>query len=244
MSKIEALVLNVTDPQALAGFYCDVLGMTRINHKDGAAVGYERGGANIMFRQSSTPGPYKHNSNDRYWKIALTLPDLSHAHAWLARHGVAASDPHQFRDIGYLSHFTDPEGHVIELVQHTFLGSPLTQDGSSELPLGGGCEIGLVTLRTGDIAAEMERLQTCFGLRFLVREQVSDLGFDLYFFSGNGDDPPNPDPDALVNREWLYQRPYTVLEFQHRTNGHPVSPAQTKAKGFRELQFSSGQTWS
>jgi len=240
MAKIETLVLNVTDPQSLAGFYCDVLGMQRSNHDEGIAVGYGRDGADIVLRPASAAGAYEHKAQDRYWKIALTLPDVDHAHAWLTRHRVAASDPHQFRDVGYLSHFTDPEGHVIELVQHTFAGSPRTREGHSDLPLGGGCEIGLVTLRTGDIAAEMKRLHTGFGLTYLVRERVTDLGFDLYFFSGNGDDPPDPDPDALVNREWLYQRPYTVLELQHRTNGHPVSPAPTEAKGFREVLLSTG----
>lgn len=38
----------------------------------------------------------------------------------LAEHDVRASYPHQFIDIGFMSHTKDPSGYTIELLQHEF----------------------------------------------------------------------------------------------------------------------------
>lgn len=234
---LSALVLNVTDPGALASFYCDVLGMQQFERDGHIAVGYGRGGAALVLKRADAPGPYVHEHSDRYWKIALTLPDVDCAHAQLLDQGVHATDPHQFRDIGYLSHFADPDGHIIELVQHTFQGDPKTRQGNPDKPLGGGAEIGLVTLRSDDIETDLSRCGASAGLKYLVRERVSDLGFDLYFLGRPDDAPPNADPDALVNRPWIYQRPYTVLEFQHLIAGGTVTSPVPGQKGCEGLIF-------
>lgn len=222
--RLSALSLTVTNPDRLAAFYCAVLGMHRVEVNGGVAVGYGGQGAALILNPARETGAYRHQPNDRYWKIAITLPDLDLAHEQLRNLGIDATEPHQFRDIAYMSHLADPEGHVIELIQHSFLGKPLTRAGDRNSPLGGGAQIGLITLRTDDIETEQNRCQNELGMRYLSRQAVSDRGFDLYFFGLTNDVLPKGDVNAVENREWLWQRPYTVLEFQHLLNGKTSCP--------------------
>jgi catechol 2,3-dioxygenase-like lactoylglutathione lyase family enzyme len=231
-TRIAAIELNVADPARLADFYCRTLGMIRSERDGHVAVGYGADGAVLLLKQSNSSDPYRHERSDRYWKIGVTMPDLDCAHAVLAAQGVSASAPHQFRDVGYLSHLEDPEGHIIELLQHTFEGVPKTVTGDPERPLGGGAKIGLVTLRSTDIEADLAQCEEEFGLRYLVREQLPELGFDLYFLGIRNESAPDPNPDALINRPWIYQRPYTVLEFQHIRNGVDVQWPMPTQKGY------------
>ncbi len=221
-AHLSSLTLNVTDPAQLAAFYSDTLGMRRLDVAGAVAVGYGGKGAALVLKPSAGNEPYEHRRNDRYWKIAITMPNLDLAYEQLTARGVVASRPDQFRDIGYMSHLTDPAGHVIELLQHSFEGSPRSSDGDAALPLGGGAQMGLITLRTSDIESELLRCQKTLGMQYLCRQAVSDIGFDLYFLAFTEDTPPDPDPNALVNREWLYRRPYTVLEFQHVLAGGDI----------------------
>ena len=235
-TRIAAIELNVSDPARLADFYCRTLGMIRSERDGNVAVGYGADGAVLLLKQSNSADRYRHECSARYWKIGVTLPDLDCAHAVLTAQGVSASAPHQFRDVGYLSHLEDPEGHIIELLQHTFEGAPKTETGDPERPLGGGAEIGLVTLRSSDIETDLAQCEEELGLRYLVREQLPELGFDLYFLGKQNETAPDPNPDALSNRPWSYLRPHTVLEFQHIRNGVDVKwpmPAQNGYAGIK-----------
>ena len=52
-------------------------------------------------------------------------------------------------------------------------------------------------------------------MKLLSRQQVMDK-FELYFLAATTDTPPVADDvDAVANREWLWQRPFTTLELQH-----------------------------
>lgn len=265
---IAGIALTVRDPEALAAFYGNVLGMTRQQvlledeeGDDGTAehiisVGYGGLSAALILRKSpdstdSSEYVRKATSKtDRYWKIAITVPNLDVAHAQIVEKGVAATEPHQFRDIAYLSHLVDPEGHVIELIQHTFQGKPRSDnngaDHSSTQPLGGSARIGLITLRTADISADRK---TCLdlGMAYMSRQAVSDLGFDLYFFGFANDNqcrPPNEeDVDAVENREWLWQRPYTTLEFQCVLDGPKIFPSATDPAKVLIQEENGKQSW-
>jgi len=230
LPRITALTLNVTDPEKLAAFYCDIMGMRRSDEAGTVTVGYDGEGAKLELVASPVATPYRHGRNDRYWKIAITVPDLDLAYEQLAAHGISVTPPGQFRDIAYMSHLADPEGHIIELIQHTFQGKPLTRKGNGTLPLGGGARIGLITLRTDDIDAELVRCRDELGMSYLSRQDLPDLEFCLYFLAFTTETPPQPDPNAVENREWLWQRPYTVLEFQHRLQGSINVPLR-EAKG-------------
>ncbi|WP_421983710.1 VOC family protein [Roseibium sp.] len=222
LPKIATLTLNVADPAGLAAFYCEVLGMTCIETVPSLAVGYGGEGARLEFLPCSGAAPFQPGQSDRYWKIAITLPDLDCAYRQLSARGIQVTAPNQFRDIAYMSHLADPEGHTIELIQHTFDGNDLTCPGNDALPLGGGARLGLITLRTDDLDTDFRTCRDELGMRYLSRQDVPDLDFCLYFFAFTEETLPVPDVDAVENREWLWQRPYTVLEFQHRNEGHII----------------------
>ena len=219
LPRISALSLNVSDPAGLASFYCDILGMRRIGNTPSLAVGYGGEDAQLELALSTDAAPHRADPNDRYWKIAITLPDLDCAYRQLLTRGIDVTAPNQFRDIAYMSHLADPEGNTIELIQHTFEGNALTRRGDDALPLGGGARLGLITLRTDDLDAEFRTCRDELGMRYLSRQDVPDFDFCLYFFAFTEETPPVPDVDAIENREWLWQRPYTALEFQHRKAG-------------------------
>lgn len=199
--------------------------MKRIAGGDTLAIGYGGEGANLVFLPAKGTALRRRGPNDRYWKIAITVPDLDCAYRQLRARGIEVTAPNQFRDIAYMSHLADPEGYTVELIQHTFGGNDLTRQGDDALPLGGGARLGLITLRTGDLETEFTTCRDQLGMRYLSRQDVPDLDFCLYFLAFTDETPPLPDVDAVENREWLWQRPYTVLEFQHRKQGHIVCRA-------------------
>lgn len=206
---VSSIHLRVTNPAEQVAFYCDALGMADLG---AGRVGYEGAGqARLSFEAGA--GRYKHHDADLYWKIALAVPDLDLACRQLASKDITTSDPHQFRDIGYLAHLTDPEGFQVELIQHTFHGEPPTQTIDSDL-LGGGPTLNLLTLRASEITSVSE-LTEALGMTLLSVQPVEPFGFTLYFYALTSDTPPNPDLHAVENRSWVYQRPYTVLEIQH-----------------------------
>ena len=220
MAKLDTLVLRVTDPEAQRRFYRDVLGMS--DRGDGR-LGYAEREAALRF--VAAEAPYAPRPSDLYWKIALSVPNIERACAQLRERGVLASEPRQFRDVGYLANVTDPEGFTIELIDHWFQGErpeeahdethDKTHDETQDdTRLGGGAHLSLITLRTADIAAvEPEILG--WGMTPLSVQPVEPHGFTLYFYAFTEEVPPDPDLEAIGNRTWVYRRPYSVLEIQH-----------------------------
>lgn len=208
--RIAALRLRVADPARLAEFYKVNFGMVVRAEGDARRVGYPGPSADLLLLPEG--GGYAHNRGQRYWKIGITLPDLDQAAEWLRRAGINVSRPAQFRDIGYMCHLSDPEGFSIELLQHDFEGKrPKKQ--RDENPFGQAA-VGQITLRTGDISAE-DAFCRDLGLRLLSMQDVASHGFDLHFYAFTTEVPPDPDLWAVANREWLWKRPYTILEYQH-----------------------------
>jgi len=158
-------------------------------------------------------GTYQHQDDDAYWKIALAVPNIELACSQLAAAGVEVGTPHQFLDIGYLAHLQDPDGFIIEVIEHWFEGNrpPLELD---ESQFGGGAHLNLITLRTGKIDPIIGACEHA-GMTALAVQPVAKYGFTLYFFAFTDERPPSSDLYAVENREWLYQRDYSVLEVQH-----------------------------
>ncbi|CUH86713.1 lactoylglutathione lyase [Phaeobacter sp. CECT 5382] len=214
LKRLSGLHLRVPDPAALAAFYTDVMGMQAQHLGDTWRVGYVGADADLILMPSLVEAgaqDYVSARTDRYWKIGICQPDLDMAYDQLCRRGVAVSAPRQFLDIGYMAHLTDPAGCVIELLQHDFDGTR-QQQGNTDLPLGGDGHIGQITLRTGNITAELAAHED---MTLLSVQDVADYGFDLYFLAYTAEQPPNQDLRAVENRPWLWRRPYTTLEFQH-----------------------------
>ncbi len=117
MPKFETLILYVANPEAQREFYCSILGMT--DQGDGR-IGYSPDEVSLKFLKANTS--YAPQPSDLYWKIALSVPDIDLACEQLNKRGVSCSKPDQFRDIGYLAHFQDPESFTVELIDHWFKG--------------------------------------------------------------------------------------------------------------------------
>ncbi|MEO1474153.1 MAG: VOC family protein, partial [Pseudomonadota bacterium] len=208
MNKLGTLMLRATDPDAERCFYREVLGMANLSDE---CISYSEQELAIHFTKAEEP--YDPQPTDLYWKIALSVPNVELACAQLRAAGVDCSEPQQFRDVGYLAKATDPEGFVIELIDHWFQGDrPDTP--IDETLLGGGAHLSLLTLRTADIAS-VEREVLSWGMVPLSVQPVDPFGFTLHFYAFTDERPPNDDLTAIENRPWLYQRPYTVLEIQH-----------------------------
>ncbi|SLN71502.1 Glyoxalase-like domain protein [Roseovarius albus] len=212
MKRLAAVRLAVRDPQALAAFYTRHLGMQASSDGGTVRLGYAGEDAELVL----CPGgeAYSHTRSYEYWKIGITLPNIDIAYQQLSNSGIPISPPQQFGDIGYMCHLSDPEGFVIELLQHDFEGNRPETAGDKSLPLGGGACIGQITLRCSAIEQDIERYQAQ-GMVLLSVQPVTQYGFTLYFLAFTTDTPPKNNLEAIENREWLWKRPYTTLELQH-----------------------------
>ena len=209
--RMSAVILRVADPKGLAQFYRNVLGMQVLVEGDARRVGYPGQDADLLLIPGG--GGYVQDRGQRYWKIGITLPNVDLAAEYLKGLGVPVSAPRQFLDIGYMCHLNDPEGFGIELLQHDFEGNRPDGAGDPAAPFARAC-VGQITLRTGDIAAE-DAVCRKLGMRLLSVQDVAHYGFDLHFYAFTDETPPAADLWAVENREWLWKRPYTTLEFQH-----------------------------
>ena len=235
MPKLETLTLRVTNPQAQRQFYRDVMGMQEL--ADGR-LRYSDEEAALAFVEAEKA--YQPQKSDVYWKIAIAVPNLDLACEQLAAKGVTVSEPHQFRDVGYLAHTSDPEGFSIELIEHWFEGDrPATS--YDEALLGGGPHFNLITLRTADIAA-VEPEVLAWGMKPLSVQPVEPYGFTLYFYAFTDETPPDADLKAIENRTWVYQRPYTVLELQHVLDLNAETYSDQDQAGYEGTQIFSSET--
>ncbi|MDH3233582.1 MAG: VOC family protein [Alphaproteobacteria bacterium] len=220
-------VLRIGQPERSLAFYTDALGMalTHRGRADGETVlrlAYpSRQGASpteLELRHrppSSAAAPAASTDLHSYWKIGITLADVDLARTRLKARGVAVSEPKQFEDIGYLCHLADPDGHAIELLQHRFAANHVPVTPRDDVSLGSDATFGQITLRVKDAEAALRFYRDRLGLTLLSRQPVPRRRFTLYFLAAVADTPPNPDLEAVANREWLWQRPYTTLELQH-----------------------------
>lgn len=234
--RLAGVALNVASPDKLAAFYTKHLGMAADRSGEFLRLGYGGPAASLELRPLPSPKPYVHDASDEYWKIGITLPNVDMAFEHLSRAGVAVTQPRQFLDIGYMCHLTDPDGFQIELLQHTFAGQPRTLPGNPDLPLGGGAQIGQITLRVAGLDKALARYQRSMGMRLLSKQVVAGRDFTLYFLAFTGESPPNRDIEAVANRPWLWQRPYTTLELQHFTEpGRHIRSTPSGGAGYTGL---------
>ena len=131
--RLQHHTLQVANAKKSIEFYCHRLGMYIVGHTQGTAGapdsyllaydGPQGSHLELLCDHSDSPIGYEHDEGDLYWKTGITLPDVNIARERLYFGGVQVSEPVQFRDIGYLCHLRDPDGYVIELLQHRFAAS-------------------------------------------------------------------------------------------------------------------------
>ncbi len=208
--------LRVQDAAALAAFYTDLLGMRDLGQAGSPALGYDPRQCLLVFDEADV-APYEAAPHDFYWKIGITVRDLDRAVAYLRDQGWPVSDPRQFRDIGYMCHLTDPQGFAIELLQQGFEGN--ASPAGDGHPIGGQATLAHLTFRITDLASARRFCETQLGMRLMSVQPVPERGFTLYFYAWSDEALPDPDLEAVANREWLWARPYTLLELQHWETG-------------------------
>ncbi|CAF1153462.1 unnamed protein product [Adineta ricciae] len=233
--KLAHNILRITNPNEFIQFYLNNFGMqnTLIHNTSynvsllGYPTNYDE---NFNKTSSALPSPtflelhhadavtnismVNSGSVNVYWKMGITLHDVDHAREILQSKGIKTSDPSQFEDIGYVCHLTDPNGFIIELLQHhfqeTFLKKHLPEE---NFPLGYPCCIGQITLQVNDIDKTQRFYGDVLGMKLLSIQEVPRYGFTLYFYAWTDEDPPKS--DVISTREWLWKRPYTTIELRY-----------------------------
>ena len=239
LGKIIHHTLRINDPEASLDFYQNKLGMHLIHKEEQLIDGRPEQSFYLSFRPKLSPSqPLSEHANtllklvyqdgapakvpslkpdqkDGYWKIGITLEDVDLGRDALLNAGISVTEPKQFRDIGYLCHLSDPDGHSIELLQHRFAQNHQSIPPNPAYQLQSKPTFGQITLRVKDIEKSLRFYQEGLGMRLLSRQLVEPYRFTLYFLAYTDDEIPFADIDYVGNREWLWQRPYTTLELQH-----------------------------
>ena len=247
MGKIVRQHFRVNETAHLAKFYCDLLGMQAFDQEgdgagDGATktFGFDANRCCLQFDRKHVT-QYQPEANDFYWKIGITLRNLNTAIDFLRSNGVVVSDPHQFRDIGYMSKIADPNGFVIELLQQGFKGNEKpVSDGH---PVGAQATLAHITLRVTDLAMAKAFFEDKLSMRLMSLQPVREYGFSLYFYTWSDEVLPNSDLSSVANREWLWRRPYTFIELQHlEMPGATIRKTPPDMAGFDGFSYISDES--
>ncbi|MEM9407827.1 MAG: VOC family protein [Acidobacteriota bacterium] len=232
------VILRVHDVPRCATFYEEALGMRRVETQRQSVVldfpTRQSGEARLRLVPAESTQPTVATSEDAFWKLGITLPDLDATVDDLRGRGVEVTDPVQFRDIGYLCHLRDPSGHALELLQRTFRDTPKLGTGAADSKT----VLAHVTLRIRHLERAL-RFWQGQGLQVVSRQPVEDFGFVLYFLAAKAEPRPSEDLEAVENREWLWQRPYTCLELQHwPQRDADFTVARAQEPGLEAMRFS------
>ena len=213
LKRILSHELRVHDLSGVSEFYCNFLGMQVFEENaDMLRLGYHDDSCHIVFHRKDVSG-FVAQPMDFYWKIGITLPDLDATVDFLQAQGGSVSQPVQFRDIGYMSKIADPNGLVIELLQHGFDGN--AKPSRNGHAIGNRATLAHITLRVTDIGLAKQFFGEKLGMRLMSVQPVDEHGFCLYFYTWSEEELPEPALRSVKNREWLWARPYTFIELQH-----------------------------
>ncbi len=155
------------------------------------------------------------DSTEGYWKIAISVKDVNIARRRLIANNVDVGKAFEVKEVAYLCHFNDPDGYCVELIQHNFLHNHRPEPENQVYKLGSSPTFLLVTYRIKDPARSLRFYCELLGMTLLSKQVIETRGFTLYFLASTDEVPPNPDIEDVENREWLWKRPYTILELQH-----------------------------
>ena len=240
LNRVTDAVFCVPDVSRLRTFYADALGMDCSDSGDEVACGYpESAGCTLRF----TAGPVSAAtaaSDSVYWKTGIVVPNLDAAVAHLRSRGLRVSEPAQFRDIGYLAHLHDPNGLTIELLQQRFEhAAPAPSATHTDHPFR-SATVAHITLRSANLEALQRYFEFELGMRCMSIQPVLPHDFCLYFYAWSDEVLPDPDLTSVANREWLWARPYTLIEIQHMTRANvQIRKSDQRAAGLLGLHYST-----
>jgi len=237
---LSQLVIRVKNPQNLASWYRRVMGMlVREDEEEGSwTAGYSDPGVTLVFKDAGSEAKaYESSRESCYWKIGVCVSDVDLARERIIKQGTSVSVPAQFLDVGYLCHLTDPNGFTIELLQHKFEQNFQKIDVDDSFALGQPAVIGQITTRSTNIEKSLELYRDNLGMKLLSIQDIKPYGFTLYFLGFTDEEPPNSDIHDVSIREWLWQRPYTTLEIQHKPNSAPCLPMNDEGEGVDHIMM-------
>jgi len=169
-----------------------------------------------------------------FWKLGLITQDCKTAANRIRKVGVPVGKPCQYQDIGFMCHTSDPCAVIVSILQDT---SNSTSDSRCAKPTSRSNRLaatkpvlGQVSLRIRDPAKSVSFYKS-LGMRLIATVPVKSYRFTLYFLAFTNAIQPRPDRlEAVANRKWLWQQPFTTLELQHSYDipsnfkwGHPDS---------------------
>lgn len=116
IGRLEKTVIDCPDPRALAGFYCQVLGM-RVNEDSGAwvVIGSAPGRREVAFQRAAewVPPRWPDPAHPQQMHLDIRVPDPDRAEEELLALGAARVRGE--RETGFRV-FTDPVGHPFCIV--------------------------------------------------------------------------------------------------------------------------------
>ena len=251
--RLQSFTLQIFEPEKMLFFYINVLGFRLLNEVlENGSVYYDLCFENTHFHLQLKYTPslkketYQQESIDNYWKYSVFVDDIQRVCEKLQKDEYTISEPFQFGDIGYLAHTTDPENHQIEFIQKTFKQNTLKTKPNKNNPLLDHPKLGLLTIRTKDPIKSIKFFEDILDLKLFVRMYVDRAnGFTLYFLGDKNLNVPNPDIDAIENREWMYQQCHLFVEIQHYWNSEydtDFSLKPTLNNGLKSINFSGDIT--
>ncbi|WP_109301384.1 VOC family protein [Aquimarina sp. AU474] len=246
--KLQSFTLQIFEQEKMLSFYINVLGFKLLNKfSENNSIFYNlcfestHSYLQLRYTPSLKKTAYQQESTDNYWKYSLFINDIQKVYRKLQKQNYAINEPYQFGDIGYLAHTTDPENHQIEFIQKTFKTHPLIVSNTHPIEKQ-QTVLGLVTIRTKDPIKSIHFFEKILDLKLFVRMYVNrGKGFTLYFLGDKNIEAPNPNIDALENREWMYQQNHLFIEIQHYWNSEYDTNfllKSTSNNGLKSINFS------
>lgn len=244
--------LYINDPKQSLEFYVDILGMKlkdqfekddkeyfhlRFNDDTGEAI------LELIYDKLNrkTTFPKDPTKCEGYWKIAISIKDVDIAREKLLKKGVTVTPAFQVPNVAYLCHFYDPDGYALELIGHKFESNHIKELEDKNYALGNKAIFSLITYRVKDIEKSLEFYMDTLGMKLFSKMDVSARGFELYFLGYSKENLPNEDVESLENREWLWQRDFTMIELQHifdKSNDDSFSYQVGISTGFDSISIS------
>lgn len=166
---------------------------------------------------SETGGPASGQRSGFVWIGLAGFHDVKQTVESIKGTGVSVKLQGQFEDVAFVAHGTDNDGTTFELLQttmeHNFKPVPLPANA-----LKAKAVLGQVKLNVFRPEATVAFYKDLLGMKLLSQQRVEKYRFTLWFLAYTSDVPPNSDPTALENREWLWAKNYTQVELQHWDN--------------------------
>lgn len=226
MQYLQKHSLYISNPKNSLHFYMNILGMKLIKEYEENEIYFYHLKFNEDTKEAileliydkkndKTIYPKENERLTGYWKIAISIKDVDIAREKLIKKGVEVTPAFQVPNVAYLCHFNDPDGYTLELIQHNFENNHIQEPEDKNYALGNKAIFSLITYRVKDIQKSLEFYEKELKMKLLSKMNVHQRGFELYFLGYSDENTPKEDIQAIENREWLWQRDFTMIELQY-----------------------------